>query len=130
MTSYKELHREALECERWSRLHPTATPRKSYLEQLLADEKGVFIAVSDYMKIWPESIARWVPGGLIPLGTDGFGRSESRPALRRFFEIDAEFVTITALEQLARRGELKLTDVEKAIKDLGINADKPDPVNS
>jgi pyruvate dehydrogenase E1 component len=130
VTSYKELRRDALECERWNRLHPTATPKKSYLEQLLANENGIFIAVSDYMKIWPESISRWVPGGLIPMGTDGFGRSESRPALRRFFEIDGECVTIAALEQLARRGELKLKDVEKAIKDLGIDPEKVDPVRA
>jgi pyruvate dehydrogenase E1 component len=130
VTSYKELRRDALECERWNRLHPTATPKRSYLENLLANEKGVFIAVSDYMKIWAESIARWVPGGLTPMGTDGFGRSESRPALRRFFEIDGECVTIAALEQLARRGELKLTDVDKAIKDLGIDPDKADPVRA
>jgi pyruvate dehydrogenase E1 component len=130
VTSYKELRRDALECERWNRLHPTATPRKSYVEQLLANEKGIFLAVSDYMKIWPESIQRWVPGGLTPLGTDGFGRSESRQALRRFFEIDGECVTIAALEQLARRGELKLTDVEKAIKDLGVDPEKADPVTA
>jgi pyruvate dehydrogenase E1 component len=129
VTSYKELRRDALECERWNRLHPTAKPRQSYLEQVMAKESGVFIAVSDYMKIWPESIQRWVPGGLTALGTDGFGRSESRPALRRFFEIDAECVTITALEQLAKRGEFKMQDVEKAIKDLGIDPDKADPVS-
>jgi pyruvate dehydrogenase E1 component len=128
VTSYQELRRDALECERWNRWHPTAPPRKSYLEQLLANEKGVFIAVSDYMKIWPESIQRWVPGGLTPLGTDGFGRSESRDALRRFFEVDAECMTIAALEQLARRGDLKSADVEKAIRDLGIDPEKADPV--
>jgi pyruvate dehydrogenase E1 component len=130
VTSYKELRRDALECERWNRLHPTAPPRKSYLEQLLAKEQGVFIAVSDYMKLWAESIQRWVPGGLTPLGTDGFGRSESRDALRRFFEVDAECVTIAALEQLARRGEMKMADVEKAIKELGVDAEKADPVRA
>ena len=130
VTSYRELRREALECERWNRLHPTATPKRSYLETLLANESGVFIAVSDYMKLWPESIARWVPGGLMPLGTDGFGRSESRQALRRHFEIDGECVTIAALEQLARKGEWKLADVEKAIRDLGVDAEKADPVRA
>ncbi len=130
VTSYRELRREALECERWNRLHPTATPKRSYLETLLANETGIFIAVSDYMKIWAESIARWVPGGLTPLGTDGFGRSESRQALRRHFEIDGENVTIAALEQLARKGEWKLADVEKAIRDLGVDAEKPDPVRA
>ncbi len=130
VTSYKELRRDALECERWNRLHPTARPRKSYLEQLLANESGVFIAVSDYMKSWTEQIGRWVPGGLLPLGTDGFGRSEVRPALRRHFEVDAEFVTLAALEQLARRGELPLERVEAAIKELGIDPEKSDPVRA
>ena len=130
VTSYKELRRDALECERWNRLHPTAESRRSYLEKLLANEKGVFIAATDYMKSLPEMIARWVPGGLVPLGTDGFGRSETRSALRRFFEMDAECITLTALDQLARRGELKLEQVQKAIRELGIDPDKPDPVRS
>jgi pyruvate dehydrogenase E1 component len=130
VTSYKELRREALECERWNRLHPTAPQRKSYLETLLEKESGVFIAVSEYMKAWPESIERWVPGSLTPLGTDGFGRSENRTSLRRFFEVDAEFVTLAALEQLGRRGEFPLDQVEKAIKDLGIDSEKPNPVEA
>jgi pyruvate dehydrogenase E1 component len=129
VTSYKELRREALECERWNRLHPTAPARKSYLETLLAGEKGIFIAVSDYMKSNQEQIQRWVPGGLTPLGTDGFGRSENRASLRRFFEVDAECITAAALDQLARRGEIKTTLVEKAIKELGIDPEKPDPVS-
>ena len=79
------------------------------------------------MKLQQESIQRWVPGGLIPLGTDGFGRSENRPSLRRFFEVDAEFIVLTALEQLVRRGEFKAEQLQQAIKDLGINQEKPDP---
>jgi pyruvate dehydrogenase E1 component len=130
VTSYKELRRDALACERWNRLHPRAPARKSYVKTLLEKETGVFIAVSDYMKAWPEFIGRWVPGGLTPLGTDGFGRSENRVTLRRFFEVDAAFVTLTALEQLAKAGDIKLDVVEKAIKDLGIDAEKRDPVAS
>jgi pyruvate dehydrogenase E1 component len=130
VTSYKELRREALEVERWNLLHPTAEPRKSYVERVLENEQGVFVAVSDYMKSVPEMINRWVPGGLYPLGTDGFGRSESRPALRRFFEVDAECVTVAALAQLARRDVIKAAQVEKAIHDLGIDPDKVDPVRS
>lgn len=130
VTSYKELRRDALECERWNRLHPSAPPRKSYLENLLAAEKGVFLAVSDYMKSSQEMIQRWVPGGLMPLGTDGFGRSEDRPSLRRHFEVDAECITVAALEQLARRGEIKASAVDKAIKELGIDAEKVDPVTA
>lgn len=128
VTSYKQLRTDALECERWNRLHPMEKPRKSYVETLLENEKGLFIAVSDYMKIWPEFIQRWVPGGLIPLGTDGFGRSENRVALRRFFEVDAEFVTLAALEHLGRKGELPLEKVAQAIKDLGIDPEKVNPV--
>ncbi len=128
VTSYKELRREALEVERWNLLHPTAEPKRCYLEQLLSKEKGIFLAVSDYMKSLPEMIARWVPGGIYPLGTDGFGRSETRQALRRFFEVDAECVTVAALSQLARRGEIKPAVVAKAIADLGIDPEKADPV--
>jgi len=130
VTSYKELRRDALECERWNRLHPMAESRRSYVEKLLAHEKGVFIAATDYMKSLPEMITRWVPGGLVPLGTDGFGRSEGRPSLRRFFEVDAECITLTALDQLARRGEFKAEQVQKAIRDLGVDPDKADPVRA
>jgi pyruvate dehydrogenase E1 component len=130
VTSYKELRRDALQVERWNRLHPTAPAKQSYLEKLLADEKGLFIAVSDYMRSWPELIQRWVPGGLMPLGTDGFGRSEDRETLRRFFEVDAEFITLTALEQLAHRGEFKPERVEKALKELDIDPKKLNPLTA
>jgi pyruvate dehydrogenase E1 component len=130
VTSYKELRREALDVERWNLLHPAETPRKSYLEKLLEKEKGVFLASSDYLRAVPEMIGRWVPGGLYPLGTDGFGRSESRPALRRFFEVDAECVAVAALGQLARRGEIKPTRVQQAIQELGINPEKLNPMRS
>ncbi|MFO0965476.1 MAG: hypothetical protein U0793_07800 [Gemmataceae bacterium] len=130
VTSYKELRREALEVERHNRLHPAAPARKSYLETLLAPEKGVFIAASDYQKSLPESIQRWVPGGLIPLGTDGFGRSENRQSLRRFFEVDTENIVIATLAELARRGEIPVDRVEKAIKELGVDPEKPDPVRA
>lgn len=130
VTSYKELRRDALEAERWNRLHPTAKPRRSYVEELLGGEKGVFIAASDYMKALPEMIARWVPGGLVPLGTDGFGRSENRTSLRRFFEVDAEFITLGTLYELARRGELPMERVAKAIKELAVDPDKANPVTA
>src|SRR5262249_55924688 len=110
--------------------HPTEKPRVSYVEQLLGQEKGIFIAASDYMKSLPEMITRWVPGGLVPLGTDGFGRSENRPSLRRYFEVDAECIVLAALEQLARRGEIKPERVQKAIKELDIDPEKADPVRA
>jgi pyruvate dehydrogenase E1 component len=130
VTSYKALRREALEVERWNRLHPSAAARRSYLQQLLEQEEGIFIAATDYMKLVPEMIARWIPGTLISLGTDGFGRSENRSALRRFFEVDAESIVVAALAELARRGEIKPGRVQKAIQEFEIDADRPDPVRS
>ena len=127
-TSYKQLRTDALNAQRWNRLHPTATPRKSYLEETLAKEEGVFVAVSDNMKIVPDQIAPWVPGGLTTLGTDGFGRSDTREVLRRFFEVDAESTVIATLEALAQKGKIDRKVVEKAIKDLGVNPEKVYPV--
>jgi pyruvate dehydrogenase E1 component len=128
VTSYKELRRDALEAERWNLLHPTAEPRRSYVERLLADQPGVYVAVTDFMRSVPEMIDRWVPGGLFPLGTDGFGRSENRPMLRRFFEVDAEFIALAALHRLAQCGERKPADVQKALKELQIDPEKADPL--
>jgi pyruvate dehydrogenase E1 component len=129
-TSYKELRRDALECERWNLLHPTTEQRRSYVERMLANETGVFVAASDYVKAVPDMIARWVPGGLHSLGTDGFGRSDSRPALRRFFEVDAECIALAALHQLMKRGEVEPGRVQKAIDELGIDPEKLDPMRA
>src|SRR5205823_10900313 len=131
-TSYRELRREALDVERWNFLHPASPPRKSYLEQVLAKEgeKDVYVAASDYVRQVPEMIARWVPGGLYPLGTDGFGRSETRGALRRHFEVDAECITLAALQQLSSKGALKPADVKQAIAKLEIDPDKLDPMRA
>lgn len=127
-TSYKELRREALAAERWNLLHPEQSPRKPYVADLLEKEEGVFVAVSDNMKLVPDQIARWVPGGLLSLGTDGFGRSDTRDALRRFFEIDAECIAIAALYQLSRQDLIKSVQVNKAIKELGVDPEKVDPL--
>jgi pyruvate dehydrogenase E1 component len=129
-TSYRELRREALEVERWNLLHPGDRPRESYLQRVLAKEEGVFVAASDYLRQVPEMIARWVPGGLLPLGTDGFGRSETRPSLRRFFEVDAECIAYAALTQLARRGQLKADVLTGALQKLGLNPDKLNPLKA
>ena len=126
-TSYKRLRSEALRAQRWNMLHPSAQPQKSYLETVLKKEQGVFVAVSDFMKMVPDQIARWVPGGLTTLGTDGFGRSETRENLRRFFEVDAELTVIATLFALAQKGALDRTVVEKAIKDLGVDPEKVHP---
>jgi pyruvate dehydrogenase E1 component len=126
-TSYKLLRNDALQCRRHNMLHPEAPPKRSYLETVLAPETGAFVAVSDHMKLVPDQIAPWVPGGLYTLGTDGFGRSETRDNLRRFFEIDAECTTIGTLAALAEKGLVPRETVSKAIADLGVNPAKVFP---
>jgi len=126
-TSYKLLRTDAIRCQRWNMLHPTQPPRKSYVEELLAKEQGTFIAVSDNVRTVPDQIAPWVPGGLFTLGTDGFGRSDTRARLRRFFEIDAESTVIGTLYALAEKGQIERQTVEQAIKDLGVNPEKIQP---
>jgi pyruvate dehydrogenase E1 component len=127
-TSYKQLRTDALRTERWNMLHPTAPPRKSYLGTVLSEEKGAFVAVSDYMKIVPDQIAPWVPGGLTTLGTDGFGRSDTREQLRRFFEVDAESTVVATLYALARQGKVEMELVARAIKEMRIDPEKPHPI--
>jgi pyruvate dehydrogenase E1 component len=126
-TSYKILRTDALQARRWNMLHPTETPRRSYLETVLAAERGAFVAVSDHVKLVPDQIAPWVPGGLFTLGTDGFGRSETRDNLRRFFEIDAESTVIATLFALAEKDQVPRATVAKAIADLGVNPAKVFP---
>jgi pyruvate dehydrogenase E1 component len=130
VTSYKELYRDANECERWNLLHPGQTPRVPYVTQALKNAPGPFVAASDYMKVLPESIARWVPSRLVSLGTDGFGRSENRAALRDFFEVDAKHIVLATLNALARENQIKIQIVQQAVKDLGINPEKPNPAIS
>jgi pyruvate dehydrogenase E1 component len=129
-TSYKELRREALEVERWNMLHPDAEPRRPHVETLFAGDDAPIVAVSDYLKAVPDQIARWLPGRMLALGTDGFGRSDTREALRRFFEVDAESIAVAALTQLARRGQVERGLIGRAIAELGIDPEKPDPVSS
>jgi pyruvate dehydrogenase E1 component len=128
VTSYKELRRDALETERWNLLHPGEKPKLPYITQVLKDEKGVFVAASDYVKALPDSVSRWLPGTLISLGTDGFGRSESRAALRDFFEVDAKHIVLATLYALAKEDKIKIDRVEKAIKDLDIDPSKLNPL--
>jgi len=126
-TSYKLLRNDALRAKRWNMLHPAQPARKSYVEQLLAAETGVFVAVSDNLKIVPDQIAPWVPGGLTTLGTDGFGRSDTRERLRRFFEVDAESTVIATLYALAEKGQVERAVVQQAIQDLGVDPEKSYP---
>ena len=128
VTSFNELRRDALATERWNQLHPQEKPRKSYLEKCLADRKGPYVAATDYMKIVPDQIQRWVPGRYVTLGTDGFGRSDSRQALRQHFEVDRRYITIATLKALADDRMFDHKSVAQAIKDYGIDPDKADPV--
>ncbi|GIW47205.1 MAG: pyruvate dehydrogenase E1 component [Deltaproteobacteria bacterium] len=130
ITSYKELYRDGHEVERWNMLHPSEIQRIPYVTQCLQNEDGVFVAVSDYVKALPDSISRWFPKPLVALGTDGFGRSDSRKALRDFFEVDARFITLAALWALAKEKRIKIEVVEHAIKDLDINPAKANPMIS
>ncbi len=127
-TSYQQLRKEALECERWNRLHPEGERRVSYLETCLADIDGPIVAASDYMKLVPEQIVRWVDGVFIPLGTDGYGMSDTREALRRHFEVDTESIVVASLEAFVRCGKGEPDEVSRAIADFGIDPDKIDPL--
>jgi pyruvate dehydrogenase E1 component len=130
VTSYTELYRDGHACERWNMLHPGETPRVPYVAQCLKDAPGVFVAATDYCKVLPDSIDRWMPRKIRSLGTDGFGRSEDRGALREFFEVDARFVAVATLAELLKEGQIDAAVVQQAIKDLGINPDKPNPAVS
>ena len=128
VTSFNELRRDALATERWNQLHPEDEPRKCYLENCLADRNGPYVAATDYMKIVPDQVQRWMPGRYVTLGTDGYGRSDDRDALRQFFEVDERYIAVTALKALADDGALDQKTVTEAIRKYGIDPDKPDPV--
>jgi len=128
VTSFNELRRDALKAERWNQLHPEEEPRKCYLEQCFANRKGPYVAATDYMKIIADQVQRWVPGSFVTLGTDGFGRSDGRAALRDHFEVDKRYITVTALKALSDDGVLDQKTVAQAIEKYGIDPDKPDPV--
>jgi pyruvate dehydrogenase E1 component len=127
VTSYKALREEALSTERSNRLHPSRPAQTPYITEALSQSEGPFVAVTDFMKIVPDQVARWVPGHFTPLGTDGYGRSDTRANLRRHFETDAAHVVVAVLKGLAERGEGKAEEVEDAIASYGIDADAPDP---
>jgi pyruvate dehydrogenase E1 component len=119
-TSWNELRRDAMEVDEWNMVHPDDEQRVPYVTQCLEPAPGPVIAVSDWMKAVPDAIAPWVPQGLRSLGTDGFGRSDTRPALRRFFQVDAEWTVLAALTELARRGEVKHEVLAEAIARYGL----------
>ena len=129
VTSYKELYQDAIEAERWNLLNPQKKSRKAYVQQLLEKESGVFVAASDYMKVLPAAVSQWFPGPLHCLGTDGFGRSDERAALRDFFEVDARYIAIAALKQLVDAGEFSQSKLNQSIKDLKVDPGKLNPHN-
>jgi pyruvate dehydrogenase E1 component len=127
VTSYKELYRDAIEVARWNMLHPLEKQRIPYVAETLKDAPGVLVAASDYIKTLPAMVAQWMPRHLACLGTDGFGRSESRAALRDFFEVDSRHIAFTALVELFREKQIDAKVIERAIKELAINPEKPNP---
>jgi len=130
VTSYKALYTDGIEVERWNRLHPTEKPHIPYVTQCIGDAPGVIVAATDYLKTLPNMISKWMPRRMATLGTDGFGRSEGRASLRDFFEVDAKFITLATLHELALDGKIEASVVEKAITELGINPEKWNPVAS
>jgi pyruvate dehydrogenase E1 component len=127
-TSYKELYRDAISTERVNRLNPGKKPKVPYIGRVLTKEEGVFVAASDYVKALPASISKWVPGRFTMLGTDGYGRSDSRAALREFFEVDARYITLATLHTLVQEKHIDAKVATGAIKDMKLNPDKPDPL--
>ena len=127
VTSYTQLRREADDCQRWNMLHPTETPRVSYVETLMDGCEGPVISSSDYVKALGEQLTPFIKADYYVLGTDGLGRSETREALRRHFEVDAESIVIATLSRLSKAGKLTPQQVADAIQDLGFDADKPNP---
>ncbi len=129
VTSYTELRRDALDVDRWNMLHPGDAPRVPYITQQLGSLQGPIIAASDYLKAMPDMVAKWVPGGITSLGTDGFGRSETRDVLRDHFEVDKRWIAVAALGALARQGKIGVGTVTAAMKELGIDPEKVNPLS-
>ena len=129
-TSFKELHRDGMETDRWNMLHPGEKPRVPHIRQCLGEDPVPIVIASDYVKALPNSLVRWMPGVPVTLGTDGFGRSESREALRDFFEVDSRFIALGALTALAGQKKIERGRLEKAIKELDINPSKPNPLTA
>ena len=130
VTSYKALYSDGIETERWNLLHPIDKPRVPYVSECLAEAPGVLVAATDYLKALPNMVSQWMPRRLASLGTDGFGRSESRQSLRNFFEVDARFITLATLHELLREGKIQASVVQQAIKDLEIDVEKADPLTT
>jgi pyruvate dehydrogenase E1 component len=129
VTSFSELRKNALEVNRWNLLHPTEPAKETYISEALGARQGPFVAATDYMKMVPDQIRQWIPGRYAVLGTDGFGRSDCRAELRRFFEVDRHYVTVAALKALADDGKVDAHTVAKAMQAFGIDPEKPNPLS-
>ena len=129
VTSFNELRKNALDAERWNRLNPAKDKKSSHIENAITDKDAPIIASTDYMKSFPEQVARFLPNPFIALGTDGYGRSDSREALRSFFEVDRRYIVITALTALVDMKKLDASILIKAIKDFKLDGDKPNPMS-
>ncbi|MBW2275723.1 MAG: pyruvate dehydrogenase (acetyl-transferring), homodimeric type, partial [Deltaproteobacteria bacterium] len=127
VTSFTELRREGLEAERWNMLHPEDEPRLSFVERSLARRRGPVVAATDYMRSYADQIRPFVVAGYSVLGTDGYGRSDTRQKLRQFFEVDRGYVCLAALEALVRQGDIDRSRVVEAIHKYGIDPEKPNP---
>jgi pyruvate dehydrogenase E1 component len=130
VTSYKSLREDAISVERWNRLHPGETERVPYVTECLARSKGPIVAVTDFMRSVPDQVSRWTPRAFTSLGTDGFGRSDTREVLRRFFEVDAAHIVVAVLHSLVAEGALPERSVAEAIGRYGIDTGSPDPWDS
>jgi len=128
VTSFSELSREATDVDRWNMLHPLKDARVSYIEKTLKDRRGPVVAATDYIRAFPDQIRKWVPCNYHVLGTDGFGRSDTRVQLRKHFEVNAHYIVIAALKALSDEGDFPAGKVEEAIQKYGIDADKPNPI--
>ena len=128
VTSFSELRRDAEEVERWNLIHPEAEPKKSHLETSLSNHHVPTVAVSDYVKMVSEQIGRYVPGAYYALGTDGYGRSETRENLRHFFEVDRYYIVLTSIRALALDGKMKMSKADEVMKKYNINPEKPSPI--
>lgn len=127
VTSFNELRKEGLEVSRWNRLHPESEDKVAYVTECLEGRDGPVIATTDYMKLYADQIREFVPGDYHVLGTDGYGRSDTRKSLRHFFEVDAKSVVVATLNALAEQGKVDNAVVTKAMKDLGVDPEKPNP---
>ncbi len=127
VTSVNELAREARDCARWNQLHPTKKARNSYIETQLRSRKGPAIIATDYIRAYSEQLREYVPTRYVTLGTDGFGRSDTRDNLRVFFEVNRYYVAVAALKALADDGDIESKVVQQAIKKYGIDPEKPNP---